>query len=135
MEQLHRQSDKRSAILACLQGTTAHPSAEMVVQMLRTQRPDISVATVYRNLALFKAQGLIQSVGTVDGMERFDYRTDCHAHFICNRCAAVLDLPEIAVPTHLVPESFGGRVEKCQLTFTGICPDCLEKAENESVQN
>ena len=65
MEATHKQFRKRNAILTCLRQTEAHPSAEMVHQMLREEHPDISLATVYRNLALFKNQGLIQSLGTV----------------------------------------------------------------------
>lgn len=129
MEPKAKQYSKRSAILTCLQETDAHPSAEMVCQMLRHQRPDISVATVYRNLSLFKQQGLIRSIGTVEGVERFDYRTEPHVHFICKTCAAVMDLPEIAVPQQLVSaaqDAACGRVEQCQLSFTGICRACLE---------
>lgn len=129
MEPNAKQYSKRSAILTCLQSTTAHPSAEMVCQMLRQERPDISVATVYRNLALFKQQGIIRSVGTVGGAERFDYRTDPHVHFICNICAAIMDLPEIAVPQQLVSDAqavIGGQVKQCQLSFTGTCRSCLE---------
>ena len=74
MEAATKQFKKRNAILSCLRGTVLHPSAEMVHEMLREEHPDISLATIYRNLALFKSQGLIQSVGTVNGSERFPIR-------------------------------------------------------------
>lgn len=127
MEQKTKQYSKRDAILACLQGTSAHPSAESVHRMLQGQRSDISLATVYRNLALFKQQGLIQSLGTVDGVERFDWNTAPHVHFICRGCQAIIDLPDTAVPEQMkaaVQQSVGGQVEQCQLTFTGICRNC-----------
>ena len=53
---------KRNAILHCLRSTTSHPSAEALYQLLQKEHPDISLATVYRNLALFKSQGLAVSV-------------------------------------------------------------------------
>ena len=71
MESSGKQFKKRNAILNCLMNTDTHPSAEMVHQMLQETTPDISQATVYRNLALFKKQGQIISVGTVNGIERF----------------------------------------------------------------
>ena len=129
MEQKTKQYNKRSAILTCLQRTSAHPSAATVYQMLQEERPDISMATVYRNLALFKQQGIIQSIGTVDGVERFDYNTQPHVHFICSCCAAVIDLPQIAVPQQLksdVEDLIGGQVNQCQLSFTGICQACCQ---------
>lgn len=130
MELRSKQYAKRSAILTCLRQTHAHPSAETVHQMLQKDYPDISLATVYRNLALFKNQGLIQSLGTVGGMERFDANTEPHVHFICTCCHGITDLPQIDVPRQLqgmVEEVSGGRVLECQLSFTGICQSCCQK--------
>ena len=118
MEATTKQFKKRNAILACLQGTTTHPSAEMVHEMLQAEHPDISLATVYRNLARFKAQGMIQSVAT---------NTNPHVHFICSGCDAVLDLHQIQVPQTLgseVEKNGNCRVDSCQLTFTGLCGNC-----------
>ncbi len=132
MEQKTKPFRKRSAILACLRATTSHPSAEMVHEMLRSEHPDISLATVYRNLALFKQQGLIQSVGTVGGVERFDGNPHSHVHFICTGCEAVLDLHEIDVPQQLrsiVERVTGGTVSECLLTFTGKCRACSQAEE------
>ena len=128
MELSTKQFRKRNAILECLQNTQAHPSAETLFQMLQKEHPDISLATVYRNLTLFKNQGLIQSLGTVNGIERFDGNTAPHVHFICGTCNSVLDLPEMEAPESLCSEAAkatGGQVTGCQLIFTGTCQDCL----------
>ena len=125
-----KQFRKRNAILACLQGTTSHPSAEMVYEMLQKEHPDISLATVYRNLARFKNQGLVCSVATVHGVERFDAMTHPHVHFICSSCDAVIDLPQMEIPESLSAEaeaSSGCRVQNCRLTFTGLCGKCASK--------
>lgn len=127
MERTTKHFRKRDAILNCVRSTEAHPSAEWVFEHVKEQVPDISLATVYRNLALFKEQGLIVSLGTVNGVERFDGNTEPHVHFICTQCGGVQDLPEISVPEELnsaVARSSGGRVDNCQLSFTGICGDC-----------
>ena len=131
MEKPTKQFRKRNAILSCLQQTTAHPSAEMVLEMLQEEHPDISLATVYRNLSRFKDQGIITSLGTVGGVERFDANTEPHVHFICNQCYRVDDLPEMEIPADLsnaADRCSGGRAEICHLSFTGTCRDCL--AEN-----
>ena len=125
-----KQFRKRNAILACLQGTTSHPSAEMVYEMLQKEHPDISLATVYRNLARFKSQGLVCSVATVRGVERFDAMTHSHVHFICTGCDAVLDLPQMEIPLSLNEEAektSGCHVQDCRLTFTGLCGRCASK--------
>ena len=119
---------KRDAILTYLQGTNAHPSAEMVYADLKQQIPDLSLGTVYRNLNLFKEQGLAITVGTVKGVERFDGNVQPHVHFFCTDCGAVLDLPKMQVPQQLVSTAagqIGGTVEQCQMTFKGLCRDCV----------
>ena len=125
---------KRDAILQYLQSVTDHPSAEKVFTQLKAQIPDLSMGTVYRNLNLFKQQGLAVSVATIKGVERFDGNTGPHVHFICQECDAVIDLMEMEIPESLksvAEHSSGGQVAECQLCFTGICQDCLENLKNQ----
>ena len=127
METTGKHFRKRDAILQCLRDTHLHPSADWVYAQLKPKFPDISLGTVYRNLALFKQQGIIASLGTVDGVERFDYNTAPHVHFICRSCGAVIDLPNMQVPQQLCTAAeaeAGGQVGACQLTFTGTCSTC-----------
>ena len=124
---------KRNAILEAVKGTTAHPSADMVYADLQKTHPDISLATVYRNLALFKSQGTIASVGIVGGVERFDGNTDPHVHFICNGCHAVIDLPGMSIPQELCNQAARetrGKVDICHLSFTGECSACCAAPSN-----
>ena len=121
---------KRDAILQYLQSVTDHPSAEKVFTQLKAQIPDLSMGTVYRNLNLFKQQGLAVSVATIKGVERFDGNTDPHVHFICQDCDAVIDLMDMEIPESLknvAEHSSGGKVSECQLCFTGLCQECLAK--------
>ena len=127
MEPRSKHFKKREAILNCLRSTNTHPTAEWVYTQLKAEYPDISLGTVYRNLALFKEKGLVISVGTVNGVERFDADTEPHVHFICTGCGRVDDLQSLPVPEelkHTAAQSCGGNVTGCQLTFTGICADC-----------
>ena len=132
MERTAKHFRKRDAILTCLRSTTAHPSADWIHEQLKAEHSDISLTTVYRNLSLFKEQGLIISLGTVNGVERFDGNTAPHVHYICEECGSVLDLRGIAVPEELnsaVAQTTGGLVYGCQLTFTGKCENCLNSKE------
>ena len=125
-----KQFRKRNAILAYLRQTDEHPSAEMVYTHLKPDFPDLSLGTVYRNLAMFKNRGEITSLGSVGGVERFDGNTMPHVHFICTDCTAVEDLPRIAVPEALnqeVMDQTGGVINTCQLTFVGQCSRCINQ--------
>ena len=129
METRTKHFRKRDAILTCLRSTETHPSAEWIYENVRPEIPDISLATVYRNLALFKEQGMISSLGTVKGIERFDANPAPHVHYICTSCGDGVDLPQTTVPEEMnsaAAHASGGRVDCCQLTFTGICGNCRE---------
>lgn len=129
MEQTTKNFRKRNAILACLRSTDTHPGADWIYERVKSDIPDISLATVYRNLALFKRDGTIVSIGTVDGVERFDANTAPHVHFICTRCGRVLDLHGLSVPKSLSEQAShccGGSVSACNLSFSGACAECLQ---------
>lgn len=130
MTQATKRFRKRDAILSYLRSTSSHPSADMVYARLKPEIPDLSLGTVYRNLSLFRQQGTIASVGTVNGVERFDGNTMPHVHFVCNGCSAVIDMPQLAVPEAMMEAAksqIGGVVADCSLTFSGQCRDCMQR--------
>ncbi len=123
MEIQRRSSRKRDAIREELLRAKDHPGAEELYARLRPRFPDLSLGTVYRNLALFRQEGSAVCVATVAGQERFDGRTEPHAHFICRRCGRVEDVA-LALPEELLGAELPGRVQECTLTFYGVCDHC-----------
>lgn len=127
MEQRAKHFKKRDAILNCVKCTKVHPSADWVFAQLKPDISNLSLGTVYRNLSLFKEQGLIISLGTVKGIERFDGNVEPHVHFMCNQCGKILDLDSVEVPESLantIASENGLVVNNCTLTFTGLCSEC-----------
>ena len=130
MTKVKRYSAKREAILELIKSTDSHPTAEWVFQQLKPRFPDLSLGTVYRNLAEFRQEGTLISVGVVNGQERFDAETGPHTHFICSGCGSICDMAELVVPEELaerLTHNAGVRVDHYQLTFRGICKECLAK--------
>lgn len=103
-----------------------HPSADMIYEALHTEMSNLSLGTVYRNLGQLERAGKIQMVATVAGKERYDARCDCHAHFVCKKCGAVMDLDEIDIAeTRRIcgAERFPA-VERVSVVFEGVCDSC-----------
>ena len=122
-----RQSKKRDAMLSLLQNSTDHPSADGIYQRLKRSYPDLSLATVYRNLGQLCGQGLVRRVGTVNGQERYDGRICPHSHFICNRCGSIVDLPLLSPGEDCVERlsvQYGFTVQDCESIVRGLCKDC-----------
>ena len=125
-----RYSRQRELIYEAVKGSKEHPTAEMVFQWLKPENPGLSLGTVYRNLAFFQERGLVQSVGVVQGQERFDAIVAPHSHFVCECCGTVLDLPGICPEGELeqaVSRQYGVVVERRELTFFGRCPECVNQ--------
>ena len=134
MERTIRYSKKREAILQAIQSTSVHPSAEWVYQTLKPGHPDLSLGTVYRNLALLREQGRIKSVGVVNGQERFDGLTAPHSHFVCSRCGGVTDLHGLALDEDLdrqVGRQYHLVIERHELLFHGVCQTCIHTKNNQ----
>jgi len=130
MERARKHSRKRDAILDCIRQTKCHPSAEWVYQQLKPEIPDLSLGTVYRNIAMFKEEGTIQSIGVVNGLERYDCNTAPHTHFICTNCGQVLDLEGVDLPSATITEAetmVGGTIITYHLQFSGQCADCSKQ--------
>ena len=130
---MQRYSKNREGILNCLRAVKSHPTAEWIYAKLKPDYPDLSLATVYRNLNALKASCTIRSVGIVDGQERFDATTRPHPHAVCSRCGAVIDLSGVLMPLGLidaVQAETGFSVSEAVLQFTGICPECKKKQQN-----
>lgn len=116
--------------MGIIRSTSVHPSAHWVYERLRTSISGLSLATVYRNINLFRGEGLIKSVCVVDGEERFDGRIEPHLHFICTCCGGVFDLP---YPDPLfksfidIEKMKGFTVDYRKTVFYGLCVHCTEK--------
>ncbi|MEL4105393.1 transcriptional repressor [Oscillospiraceae bacterium WX1] len=122
-----KHSRKRDAVLEKIRSTTTHPSALWVYEELRKEIPDLSLATVYRNIAAFKEEGKVITVGVVGGQERYDGTVTEHTHFICLSCGAVRDI-EVSVSPSLNDETARQNnvdVLFRQLTFYGNCEKCV----------
>ncbi len=121
-------SAKREAIYEAIAGMKSHPSAEQVYERLRDDIPDLSLGTVYRNVALFRKSGRIKSVGVWGGHERFDAELSDHAHFVCTGCYEIRDifLTDSSLEKSLVSqlESEGCTVTSSSLVFCGLCERC-----------
>ena len=129
-----RFSQQRERIYQTVLESRAHPTAEMVNQQLKPEMPRLSLGTVYRNLLFFQQNGTIQSVGVVNGQERFDAVTAPHSHFVCTSCGAVIDLHRIPMDpalTAAVREQYGFEVQRHELTFYGRCQKCMQKRIHE----
>lgn len=125
-------SRQRESIKNFLDSRCDHPTADTVYENIREIYPNISLGTVYRNLALLVSIGEVIKITTAQGPDRFDARTAPHNHFICKECQQVLDLEmeDIDYIESLASRNFQGKIDSHTTHFFGICENCMKKVKN-----
>ncbi len=87
-----RNTTQKEIIGNTVRRMTTHPTAEEVVAKVHEEHPGIGRATVYRALKRMVDKGDLKQVSITGGADEFDFRTEEHHHFKCNRCGRVFDL-------------------------------------------
>lgn len=120
-------SRQREIVKRALAERIDHPTADEIYQSIHEIDPNISLATVYRNLNLLSEMGEIARVRFCGDSDRYESRTDEHFHFMCKKCGKVLDL-NIKAPLEkmdaLISQEMGANVNGHDLIAYGVCKEC-----------
>ncbi|WAA08778.1 peroxide-responsive transcriptional repressor PerR [Fervidibacillus albus] len=124
-----RITPQRHAILQYLIDTKSHPTADEIYKALEGKFPNMSVATVYNNLRVFREVGLVKEMTYGDASSRFDFTTHEHYHAICESCGKIVDFqyPGLDEVEQFAEHMTGFKVSHHRLEIYGICPDCAKK--------
>lgn len=124
-----RMTPQRHAILDFLINTLAHPTADEIYRALEPKFPNMSVATVYNNLRVFKEAGLVREMTYGDASSRFDANTVDHYHAICTECGKIkdFDYPPLNSVEQQAAEETGFHICSHRMEVYGVCADCLQK--------
>jgi Fe2+ or Zn2+ uptake regulation protein len=117
-----RPSVQRIAIMEYLQQNLTHPTVEEVFENLREKIPTLSKTTVYNTLKLFIENGAAGYIGIDEKNARFDAVVKPHAHFRCEKCGKILDIPMDM--NKLLPDNFKGKITETFCYLKGLCEEC-----------
>ena len=124
-----RITPQRHAILEYLINSLSHPTADEIYKSLEGKFPNMSVATVYNNLRVFREVGLVKELTYGDASSRFDFITTDHYHAICEKCGAIVDFhyPGLDEVEQLASHVTGFKVAHHRMEVYGLCPECNAK--------
>lgn len=124
-------SHQREAILSNLKSRYDHPTAEMVYQDIKQKIPNISLATVYRNLNQLADAGIIARLYCNGKTDHFDATTTPHYHFLCKCCGTVRDMEMQPLPAlvEAAKKHSAFSIDEATVLFSGICDMCFETAD------
>lgn len=119
-------SIQRLKTLEYLYENRNHPSVDMIYDKLKNEIPTLSKTTIYNVLRRFIKEGIVKEI-TIEGSEvRFDVFIEPHAHFKCEKCGKIYDIPYENVAFNL-KEIDGNKIKNTEIFFFGICKNCLKQ--------
>ena len=124
-----RQTFQKTLTLEAVRTMKCHPTADQVYAFVAEKYPEISRATVYRNLNQLCEAGEIGRVKNPYGADRFDHIAGRHFHFICRKCGSLIDvkLTDVSHLAELCEAQTGAQVEECNIFFEGLCKNCINR--------
>ena len=120
-------SRQRELIYNVVAKNKVHPSADEIYDILKKDNPNLSLATVYRNLNQLAENNEILKVQIPGQKDRYDCTVHEHYHFVCSNCSTVYDIEKSSIPAPLLETINGHSISSFDLTINGICKDCLNK--------
>ena len=133
MRRTRNTAQRRAILLAVASLDERHPSAAEVFAEVRNKHPQLSLATVYRNLDALCERGELSPL-TLDSGTRYCLGASPHHHIVCRKCGAVRD-----VCAEVFPPDAAANLERCSgfqidsgpMQFYGTCPACQGVAPHD----
>src|SRR5256885_12238647 len=133
-------TEQRLAIFAALAASRDHPTAEQLFLAVREKLPNLSLATVYKNLEALRAAGAVSDVNTLHEQGRYEAALPGtgagrpHHHLVCVSCKKVIDVHDERFDSIRVSprETQGFEVRAVRVQVEGVCPDCRGGAKRRS---
>ena len=139
-ERQHKMTPQRQVVLQIfLDHPGEHLSAEDVHGILRDNKSEIGLATVYRSLELLSELGILQKMEFGDGCSRYelndrDNEGHFHHHLICLGCGKVWECEDDLLETleTILEKRLHFHTVDHQLKVYGYCEDCQKKRAEEA---
>ena len=120
---------QRRVVYEAVVASHGHRSPEQIYAAVRKRVPSISLATVYNNLRLFVAHGLLREVTPHASTLRVDGNLNPHHHLVCSRCKSVRDIDgdliDLKRLSRKLPEGFD--LTRPVVEVFGLCSRCSSK--------
>jgi Fe2+ or Zn2+ uptake regulation protein len=126
-----RLTAQRRLILQVLEESSGHLDADALYERVKARDPDVSLATVYRTLAVLREIGLVEEHRLGEGHGHYEaVHDEPHYHFTCLRCGKVIefDTPLVAQIERELGEQDGVRAVSSHLLVSGYCAQCKSAA-------
>jgi len=123
----YRLTPQRMMILAIIDDSMGHISAEEIHQKVRERYPYVNISTIYRTLTLLKKLRLISETDLGEGYVRYELlERGRHHHLVCRRCGESFAFEhELLRPLQVrLLKKYGFAADVDHFAIFGLCRRC-----------
>ena len=131
---MKRKTIQRSLVLDAVNKLHNHATADEIYDAVIIEHPNISKATVYRNLNTLSEMGEIRKLEIPGGADRYDHCTHNHCHIKCDKCGHLfdVDMDYISGLESNIRDTRGFDFTGYDIIFRGTCPDCKKHSASKN---
>ena len=131
---MKRSTIQRSLVFEAVNKLQSHATADEIYKAIVKEHPNVSRATVYRNLNLLSEMGDIRKIEIPGGADRFDHLCHDHCHVKCEKCGRIfdVDMEYIAGLEKSIKNNRGFTFTGYDILFRGVCPECQESPKQHN---
>ena len=126
-EQGYRLTPQRMMVLAAIESSDDHISAEEIYAQVIAKYPHVNISTVYRTLELLNRLGLVTETDLGGGRVRYHPADKGrHHHLVCQDCGRIIDLDESLLSSlkDVLFREYKFSADLRHLAIFGRCADC-----------
>jgi len=127
-----RFTHQREVILKTIYNSKGHHTPEEILYLLKEKFPkeNIGIATIYRNLAFFEEEGLVESISFEKDGKKYEigYKKH-HDHLVCLECKKIIEFIDYVIEKHQeeVAKKYNFKMYNHIMKIVGICQECQNK--------
>lgn len=122
-----RSTKQKDLVFSIINNSYSHLTAKQTYEIAIKTITNISLGTVYRILNVLADNHQIKRITTKSGVDHFDrIPNKRHSHFICDECERIVDIFKTDYKFN-ENELNGYQINDIEITFTGICNECMKE--------
>lgn len=124
----YRLTGQRQLLLELIAEQGGHLDANELFRLARLRNPRLSLATVYRTVALLRDLGLVDEVHLGEEHHHYELKPPHeHGHIVCVSCGRVVEFasPLLSDLKAMAARQYGFEITEVQVDLTGLCAACL----------
>jgi len=117
---------QRLTICKVVLSSDNHPTAEQIYEIVKKEHKAISLATVYKNLAILDEIGMVREIHFNSNTSRYDPKMSVHINIVCPKCHYIQDYESdnLKKDWKKIISEIDGEIKGQRIDIYKLCNNC-----------